>query len=432
MKLKSLPEDFRVEEISDVQPSRGPFSLYRLDKMGLGTPEAIQYILHTWQLKRNDLNYGGMKDRHADTTQYLTIFQGPKSGMSDKSFQLTYLGQCPRPFHAKNIVGNRFDICLRRIDAEERNRLDQRCQWIAKSGIVNYFDDQRFGSIGHSGDLIGVAWCLCDYERALYLALAEPNPHDRPREKEQKQILRDYWGDWNKCKAMLDRSHRRSVVTYLCDHATDFKRALALVRQDLRGIYISAFQSFVWNRWLSDLIQSHSEPTETEFIESKCGPLAIPLNAAKVTINAVPVQRLQLPLPSARQHTWPEGSLPTLEKLLTRWNLDVRQLRLKYPRDTFFSRGDRSAWLWPKGFASEWATDPLNPGYDRLRIQFELPRGAYATMVVRYLFQESSMVESLMENETDELESENIEAPPRVETESERSIEPNEPRSNES
>ncbi len=85
-----------------------------------------------------------------------------------------------------------------------------------------------------------------DYERALYLAIAEANSHDRPREKEQKEILRQLWGNWLECKAKLDRSHRRSIVTYLVDHPTDFKaRALALLRSDLRSIYMAGISEVI-------------------------------------------------------------------------------------------------------------------------------------------------------------------------------------------
>ena len=389
MKLKTLPEDFRVEEITDVRPTKGQFGLYRLDKCGLGTPEAIQAILHKWQLSRNDLSYGGMKDRHADTTQYLTIFRGPHSGLTDRSFQLEYLGQVPQPFHAKDIFANRFDIYLRRIAPEDKAKLTERCELIQKTGVVNYFDDQRFGSIGFCGELIGVPWCLGNYERALYLAMAEPNMHDRPREKEQKQILRDTWGDWLKCKALLDRSHRRSVVTYLCDHPTDFKRAVALVRQDLRGIYVSAFQSWVWNRWLSKLIEDQAGADRVEYLESACGPLAIPVEQPDLTIGGTSLRRLELPLPSARQHDWPADTLEVLEYVLKPLQIEVRQMRLKYPRDTFFSRGGRVAWLVAGEMTHGWGADSLNPGFECLRLTFVLPRGAYATMVVRYLFNES-------------------------------------------
>jgi tRNA pseudouridine13 synthase len=53
MKVKRLPEDFRVEELTDVRPGpAGEFALYRLTKSGLGTPEAVDAILRRWKLPR--------------------------------------------------------------------------------------------------------------------------------------------------------------------------------------------------------------------------------------------------------------------------------------------------------------------------------------------------------------------------------------------
>jgi tRNA pseudouridine13 synthase len=386
MKLKSSPEDFRVEEITDVKPTAGPHAFYKLDKQGLGTPEAIAEVLSRWNIARHQISYGGLKDRHASTTQYFTIFHGPKTGFQDRSMRVEYLGQTRHPFHAKDIAANRFEIKLRKINASLRPLLDQRAAWIQSFGAINYFDDQRFGSLGLSGEWIGLHWCKANYERALYLALAEQNPHDRPREKEQKEILRTYWNQWEKCKAILDRSHRRSVVTYLVDHPTDFKRALALVRQDLRGIYIAAFQSGIWNRWLSTLIHSFNNQHTHDYLDSKCGPLALPnlSNAANQARwrNALPET---LPLPSARQHDWPENTLPALETVLAPLEITPRELRLKYPRDTFFSRGQRAISLNIPRFERSWIPSQ-QPSELNWSLKFQLPRGSYATMVIRQLF----------------------------------------------
>lgn len=92
------------------------------------------------------------------------------------------------------------------------------------SGVPNYFDDQRFGSLGQSGEFIAVPWCRGDYERALWLALADPNEHDRPEDRKEKQLLRDRWGDWLGLKTDMPRGSRRSIVTFLVDHPTDFRR----------------------------------------------------------------------------------------------------------------------------------------------------------------------------------------------------------------
>ncbi len=389
MKLKSTPEDFQVDEQTDVRPSGGPHAFYRLSKQGLGTPEAIAEILRRWELPRHRISYGGLKDRHASTTQYVSIAHGPKSNAEDRSFRLEYLGQIPHPYEAKDIASNRFEIRLRAIPVARRSELDRRLSQISQFGVMNYFDDQRFGSMGVSGDLIGLHWCKGDYERALYLALAEHNSHDRPREREQKEILRDCWGQWEKCKAMLDRSHRRSVVTYLVDHPTDFKRALALVRQDLRSIYIAAFQSWIWNRWVSNLVDQFNaiagdDPKSTKTMPSLSGALSLPQwTGAESASRWASLTSIPIPLPSARQHSWPEGTYEALIAVLEPWQITPRELRLKFPRDTFFSKGVRSMVLKPMQMVGSWESDSSRLDTLDLIVKFELPRGAYATMVIR-------------------------------------------------
>jgi tRNA pseudouridine13 synthase len=412
MKLKSTHEDFRVEEITSVRPTGGSHALYRLTKAGLGTPEAIAEVLSHWNIERRRISYGGLKDRHASTLQHFSIAHGPKTGFTDRSMQVEYLGQVHRPFDAKDIQANRFEIRLRKIAKKDVEQLDRNADWLKHFGAINYFDDQRFGSIGQSGELIGMHWCKLNYERALYIAMAEPNPHDRPRESEQKEILRNTWGQWEKCKEMLDRSHRRSIVTYLLDHPVDFKRALALVRLDLRSIYIAAFQSWIWNRWLSALIDRFNEQQTQRRLPSKSGPLSLPqLLTADQQSRWKSQWRTTLPLPSARQHEWPEGTLETLESVVAELGLAVRELRLKFPRDTFFSRGQREVLLFAKGFESTWepsdpSSDPNSESVD-WKLAFELPRGAYATMIIRQLFLDS--IENGPETGPDEGPEDNLE-----------------------
>ena len=117
MKLKRIPEDFRVDELTDVAPAGGPFALYRLTKRWIGTPEAIEAILQCWRIERERISYGGLKDFHAVTQQHLTIEQGPRRDLHQARFDLAYLGQVARPFQAGDVAGNGFHIVLRDLDA---------------------------------------------------------------------------------------------------------------------------------------------------------------------------------------------------------------------------------------------------------------------------------------------------------------------------
>ncbi|HUE69439.1 MAG TPA: tRNA pseudouridine(13) synthase TruD, partial [Pirellulaceae bacterium] len=381
MKLKCTPDDFLVEEQIGPLPQHGPFALYRLTKSSLGTPEAIDAVLLHWNLSRGQVAYAGLKDRHALTRQFLTIKGGPRRGLKQTNLELSYIQQVGRPLHARDIVANQFSIVLRDMNDEETAAATRSLENIARHGLPNYFDSQRFGSVGKSGDFIARAWCLGDYERALWLALAEENVHDRPEDRQQKQILRDLWGKWPECKGALARSHRRSVVTYLADKPGDFKRALALVRQDLRSLYLAAFQSDLWNRALAALIRTHCRPEQLSL--EQIGPRELPFFSSLSPEQQALLHAAELPLPSARLHLEEGPVKQLLESVLAEDGMELRQVRLKFPRDTFFSKGERRAVLLPRDLTCTAGDDELYRGRRKLTLRFALPRGSYATILVK-------------------------------------------------
>jgi len=388
LKLKSRPEDFEVDELTDFVVSDGPFAVYRLTKQSLGTPEAMTAIQQRWQLSRQQLSYGGLKDRHAVTRQWVTIHRGPRRNLEQSNFSLIYQGQAPQAFTPHDIAANRFTITLRNLSPSAAKVVIETLPQLAQDGVANYFDDQRFGSVGESGDFIAAAWCKGDYERALWLMLAEPNEHDRPDDRDEKYILRQYWNRWPEAKNALPKSSRRSVVTFLCDHPTDFRRAVGLVRQDLRSLYLAAFQSYLWNDILATEIRKHV-PVEQQ-IPMQLDQNMVPFYRTLSDDGRTALRALQLPLPSARLHF--EESDPRLalyEEVIAKTGLALRELRVKYPRDSFFSKGERAAALFPEDAHADACADDLNPGRQAVTLRFVLPRGAYATIVVKRLILET-------------------------------------------
>jgi len=184
MKLKSRPDDFQVEELTSVVPQeRGEFAYYRLEKKSLGTPEAIQKLCRVLRVDPRRVRYGGLKDRHAQTIQYLTIDEGPPRHFRDELVQLRYLGQVAEPYGPQSFEQNRFIITLRDI---EQSALDGYLQQIAQvqDGLIaNYFDDQRFGSVSTDQQFVARALIDGNEELALKLALSSYYEHDRSQER---------------------------------------------------------------------------------------------------------------------------------------------------------------------------------------------------------------------------------------------------------
>ncbi len=384
MKLKRLPEDFQVAELTDVVPAGGDYALYRLTKRSLGTPEAIDRLLTRMKVQRHRISYGGLKDKHAHTTQHITIRFGAPHGLVHKEIELDYLGQMDRAFTPQHIAGNRFRIVIRDLSAVALDRARAALSEVATSGFPNYFDDQRFGSLGASNDFVARAWCSGDYERALWLALADPNPDDRKEEKDQKAILREQWGKWRDCKAALERSNRRSIVTYLADKPPenpDYRGAFARLRVDMRGLYLSAFQSHLWNQLLSQSL-CDTVPVDRRFsVDLKTGP--VPFFRTLEANERETLLGTDLPLPSARLHLDPGPQLDRIEAVVRANGLELRELRVKHPRDSFFSKGSRPAIILPTEVSESSEGDDLYPGRKKVALSFELPRGSYATMLVK-------------------------------------------------
>jgi tRNA pseudouridine13 synthase len=384
MKVKQRPDDFQVEELTDVAPATGgPFAFYRLEKSGWSTPDALSAVRRRWKIDLRRLSYGGLKDKHAKTAQYLTIHNGPRRDLTHHTAHVRYLGQVGSPYTSNDIRANRFRIALRAIPPTAREEIDKRIAALAEQGVPNYFDDQRFGSVtGEGGEFIARHLVGGRFEEALKLALAGPYAFDNAAARREKANLLEHWGDWEACKANLPRGHARGLVDYLLVHPGDFKGAVARLRPELRGLYLSAYQSHLWNRILARWLHEHARPDQLRPVRLRLG--AVPFHSNLDAEGLRALAELSLPLPSARwKPDADDPRVPLVEAVLAEEGLTLRQMQVRGVREMFFSRGERMALCRPEGLAAEWADDELLGGRRKLTLRFDLPRGSYATLIVK-------------------------------------------------
>jgi tRNA pseudouridine13 synthase len=383
MHIKQSPEDFQVEELTHLQPSgQGDHSLYRLEKSGWTTPDALQVIQRRWRVHPKRLSYGGLKDRHARTVQYLSIFHGPERQLAQQRIQVTFLGKIDHPYTSRDISANRFFLVVRDLTASERDSARQALDEVRSAGVPNYFDDQRFSSVSGSGSFVAQHLVRGEYEEALRLALAAPYRFDRAAQKQEKATLRRCWGDWPACQEQLPRGHARSLVDYLVNHPQDFRGALEHMRPELRGLYLSAYQSHLWNHMLAYWLQDHLQPEQLMLVPLRLGPL--PMQRSLTPEQVQELRNLALPLPSGRVQLTPEDPRQAVyQRVLSEQGLAPEQFKLKGFREIFFSRGERSVLCLPEPIEGTDAPDELHPGRFRLTLRFDLPRGSYATLIVK-------------------------------------------------
>jgi len=386
MKLKQIPNDFRVEEVTSIAPTEGSFAFYRLEKINWTTPDALNLIRKRWRFPLNSVSYGGLKDRHARTTQYLTIFHGAQRNFTHPGVDAIYLGQRPEPYTSTDIDANRFTLTLRSMSPKAVAAAQAAVPELERVGVPNYFDDQRFGSVGGDGRFVAREMIVGRYEQALKTALTAAYEHDRAPMKKEKATLRSLWGDWKKLRGELEHGPARTLIGYLTQHPEDFRGALERLKPELKGMYLNAYQSHLWNRILAGWIRANVSVHQMLVMRSRLGDLPVPRSMKPERL--VKWRELELPLPSSRLKIDPEAEwAPLVKQVMEDEGLPLEDMKLKEFRKPFFSKGDRAAAVMPTSLTAESSKDDLNPGKQRLILSFDLPRGCYATMIVKRLTQ---------------------------------------------
>ena len=99
-KIKQLPEDFIVKEISNVKiETNGQYAYFLLKKINYTTIDALQVLSNKFKIPLKNFGFAGNKDRNAITEQKISIFRGSKNFKNDKfnNIELTYIGNGKNP-----------------------------------------------------------------------------------------------------------------------------------------------------------------------------------------------------------------------------------------------------------------------------------------------------------------------------------------------
>ncbi|WP_221801706.1 tRNA pseudouridine(13) synthase TruD [Oceanobacter mangrovi] len=151
--LKSQPEDFLVVELPLSEPcGEGEHVWLWIEKRGANTAFVAEELARYAAVKEMDVGFAGLKDRHAVTSQWFSIYL-PKGETPDfmalehPEFRVLRQQRHNKKLRRGDLLGNRFEIALRNFSGN-RELVEQNLQAVASSGFPNYFGDQRFGHGG--------------------------------------------------------------------------------------------------------------------------------------------------------------------------------------------------------------------------------------------------------------------------------------------
>lgn len=376
--LKETPEDFLVEELPLYTPCGEGEHLYlTVEKRGLTTFDLLQQLSRALKVPEREIGYAGLKDARATTRQTVSVTGvRPEQAMA---LELAGVRILAARYHRNklrlgHLAGNRFEIRLRGVGEGALETALDVLNVLEQVGVPNLFGQQRYGSLGNS-HLIGAALLRRNFAEAAAQIVGDPAKIGNERWRQGAEAFAA--GDLAGALAALPprmRDERRMIESLLAGRPAE-EAVLALPRKLLR-LYLSAFQSALFNRlvamrlgtletlWEGDLAYKHDngacfvvedpaaeQPRADRF---EISPSA-PLYGYKVTLA--------------------QGQAGLLERAL----LDKERLQLE-------------SFRLPGGLGMEGERRPLRVPLagaaarqegDDLIVSFSLPKGSYATSVLR-------------------------------------------------
>jgi tRNA pseudouridine13 synthase len=323
--VRHTPEDFQVDEVPAYLPSGAGSHLYlRIEKRGRTTRDAVRTLAHALGVPERDAGWAGMKDRDAVTTQWLS-FPATKEDPDPASLAAPGLRVLEVSRHGNKLKAGhvRANRFAIAVRCGDLARAAAAAEALAARGLPNFFGPQRFGVEGRNAEV----------GRALLLGEATP---------EAKRAKRDRF---------------------------------------LRRLSLSAYQSSLFNRWLAERM------ADGLFATAVAGDVLKKLDTGGLFTcedAAVDGPRVACFEVSPAGPMFGHKLRPAAGDALAR---EARLLAAEGIALADFARGggETEGTRRPARLRVAVELEPLPAPEDGYLARFELPKGSYATVVLREL-----------------------------------------------
>ncbi len=302
--IRKAIEDFRVEEVlvdgskaaveqGAAKPVLGAtalrqrFLLCVLVKWNWDMLIAVKNVAKALCIDQNRISVAGIKDAKAVTAQHVTVdgvSAEEAAKVHVKDLELRPVGYFHEPMSAYYLLGNHFSIKIRGIShpkATVQKRVAKILSEIASNGgIPNFYGHQRFGTTRAITHLVGKAMVKGDLKEATMVFLAQPSVHEHPSSRQARselQATQDFRKAFTEFPVQL--RYERVMLAHLAEFPCDFAGAFRRLPLKLQMLFVQAYQSYLFNRFLSKRAQS-----------------GVALNRALVGDYVVNVERSGLPM----------------------------------------------------------------------------------------------------------------------------------------
>jgi len=155
--IRNEVDDFIVNEIQSFELSgEGEHAFLHIEKCGENTDFIARLLSRFAGVRQRDVSYAGLKDRHARTTQWFSVWLPGKSDpdwseLNSDTLKILQATRHSRKLKRGSLAGNQFILKIRDWQGN-KDILEQQLSLIKEQGVPNYFGEQRFGREGANID----------------------------------------------------------------------------------------------------------------------------------------------------------------------------------------------------------------------------------------------------------------------------------------
>jgi tRNA pseudouridine13 synthase len=284
--LRVADEDFVVQERErfdvelhppDADTGAYPHLVFRATLRGWDTNDFASALSKQLGLSRERVSWAGTKDKHAVTTQLFSVRHEAADLPDLNDADIEVLGRAGRPVLFGDLAGNAFELRVRNTDAPEHadaiteslrafaaadtdadNRSDD-----APAGVPNYFGHQRFGAYRPVTHRAGLAVVRRDWADAVLTYVTQTSAEEPAETREAREFVAETH-DW---EAALDRlpgqlRYERAMCHTLAERVgsgdptdEDWRAALESLPSNLQSMLVNAVQSYAFNLMLSERLK---------------------------------------------------------------------------------------------------------------------------------------------------------------------------------
>lgn len=377
--IKETPEDFLVTEIPLYVPcGEGEHSYVEIEKRGLTTLDAMRRIARALGISDRDIGYAGLKDARGITRQTFSIPRVPPEVLLALSLPgITVLSATLHRNKLKpgHLAGNSFAIRIRGVDHDAREKAVAILTVLSERGVPNFFGSQRYGGLGNS-HLIGRALLRQDFKGAIDALMGDPTVI---RDERWRSAVEAYHqGDLATSREQFPGhcGTEREILNRLLKRPDAHERALDAVSPRLKKLYLSAYQSFLFDRVLDQRLHqldtvekgdvAYRHDNGACFLVEDCAAEAVRTQNFAISPSG-PLFGCKVKMPEGRPREIEENVLRAEDislqsfKLAGKLRMDGERRPLRVPMHNLSTALDA----------------------DGLTMSFSLPRGVYATSVLR-------------------------------------------------